>query len=554
MRRLLQTLFVLSMGVVLNACTDPLKDINVNYIVPTSKAIATLNFVNANKASNNLYPQGLTITYVGSDNYWEPALPTGRTPSWIQDVSGSSAPQPDPASPLKAVALGFNRSITPTPAKPIRFTVIAKAPGFVTTSLAVEIPDTGFFRFDIPMVELASPPQGIGVVTGSTNQGSGGTILPVTLQTSSTTDKPEKARLNIPSGTVMYDAANNVVSGAVNVNVTQFDARNENSLAAFPGGLQPHTALNTNGQPIGPIYFVTAGLLNVKMTSSSKTVKSFSQPVDVTMEVNDALVNPATGQPVQAGDQVPLWSLDDDTGVWTLEDTLAFIRNTTTGKLEARFGITHLSSYNLDWYGERCNQPFVLNVSGDLDVLKAYPIINLKMYDDRTGNLVKTVGVNGNSFALSPKVTFYNGPASGRYHFVAEYMNFFNWQYEKDPGKSTSFQCGETSTYNLQPPPIEPGEVDIRVQLMGTCTENPRIRVYPTTEIWYLKEGEKEWQSAGWMRDGVFKGSAERGATYIVMAFHDGKMHEFRITIPNINTLDYVNTFLMSFKYCSGLR
>lgn len=553
MKRILQTLLVLSVGFMLPACTDPLKDINVNYVIPTSKAIASFNFINANKASNNLYPAGLTITYVGSDNYWEPALPTGRTPSWIQDVSGSDAPQPDPNAPLKMVAVGFNRSITPTAAKPVRFTIIAKAPGFVTTSLAVEISDTGFFRYDIPMVELANPPQGIGVVTGATNQGTAGTVLPVTLQTSSTTDKPEKARLNIPSGTIMYDAANNVVSGAVNVNLTQFDARNETALAAFPGGLQPHTALNTNGQPLGPIYFVTAGLLNIKMSSNSKAVKSFSQPVDVVMEVNDALVNPATGQPVQAGDQVPLWSMDDDTGVWTLEDTLSFIRNTTSGKLEARFGITHLSSYNLDWYGVRCNQPIVLNLSGNPDLLMAYPNINLKLYDERAGTYVRTVSVNGSTLIDNPKIAFYNAPGTGRYHFEAEYMNFFDWTFERDPGKSTSFQCGENATFQLQPPALEPGEANIRVQLMGTCTENPRVRVYPTTEVWYLKDGEKEWQSAGWMKNGVFEGSAERGSTYTVMAFHDGKLHEFRITIPYASYLNYVNTFLMSYKYCSGL-
>lgn len=362
MKRLLQTLLVVMLGLSIHSCNDPMKDVNVNYLIPTSKTIATFNFVNANKASSNLYPAGLTITYVGSDNYWEPALPTGRTPSWIQDVSGSDAPQPDPSSPLKLVALGFRRDINPTSAKPIRFTIVAKAPGFVTTSLAVEIPDTGFFRYDIPMVELASPPQGVGVVTGTTNQGATGTVSQVTLQTNSSTDKPEKASINIPTGTIMYDAANIIVSGAVNVNLTQFDARNEKALAAFPGGLQPHTALNSNGQPLGPIYFVTAGLLNIKMATSSKSVKSFSQPVNVVMEVNDALVNPISGQPVQAGDQVPLWSMDDDTGVWTLEDTLTFVRNTTSGKLEARYGITHLSSYNLDWYGARCSQPIILNV------------------------------------------------------------------------------------------------------------------------------------------------------------------------------------------------
>lgn len=553
MRSALNFFSLLILCAFITSCSDPLKDVNLNYVIQPSKAIATFNFVNANKSSNNLYPQGLTLSYVGSDNYWEPALPTGRTPSWIYDISGASAPQPDPNSPLKMVAVAFDRNITPTPAKPVRFTIIAKAPGFVTTSYAVEIADTGFFRFSIPMVEIASPPAGIGVVSGTTNQNATGTSVSVSLATTTSVDKPEKVNINIPASTIMYDAAGNVITGTVTVNVAQFDARNENALEAFPGGLQPHTAINKNGQTLGPLSFTTAGLVNIKMTSGIKNVKSFSQPVDVMMEVNDAIVNPVTGQAVQAGDAIPLWSLDDDTGVWTLEDTVSFIRNSTSGKLEARFGITHLSSYNLDWYGVRCPQPLVLNVNGNPDQLRAYPNIRLKLYNERTGALVKTIWVSGVDIIRNPKLTFYNAPL-GRFYFKAEYMNFFNWGFDKDPGSSTVFDCGQNSVYNLQPPAIEPGETSIRVELAGTCTENPRVRVFPTTEVWYLKNGEKEWQSAGWMKEGVFEGSAERGVTYQVKAFHDGKMHEFDITIPNTGFLYYTNTFLMSFKYCSGIK
>ncbi len=553
MKRLLVYLLIALSSAAITSCSDPLKDVNINYIIPPSKAIATFNFVNANRNSNNLYPAGLTISYIGSDNYWEPALPTGRVPKWILDISGSNAPQPDPNSPLKVVAVGFDRNIIPTAAKPIRFTIVAKAPGFVTTSYAVEIADTGFVRFSISMVELASPPQGIGVVTGSTNQTATGTALPLSMETVSTTDKPEKVRLNIPASTIMYDEALNPVLGAVTVNVAQFDPRNETALSAFPGGLQPHTAVDRNGQPMGPISFVTAGLVNIKMATPSKVVKSFSQPVDVAIEVNDALINPISGQPVQPGQQVPLWSLDDDTGVWTLEDTLTFVRNTSSGKLEAKFGITHLSSYNLDWYGARCGQPFVLNVNGNPDQLKAFPNIRLNMYDASTNTLVRTIYVSGADLAKNPKITFYNGPV-GRFYFNAEYMNFFDWSFDKDPGNSATFDCGQNVVYDLQMPAIEPGEASIRVELAGTCTENPRIRVFPTTEVWYLKGGEKEWQSAGWMKSGLFEGSAEKGVTYQVMAFHDGKMHEFEITIPNAGFLNYANTFLMSFKYCSGIR
>ena len=70
------------------------------------------------------------------------------------------------------------------------------------------------------------------------------------------------------------------------------------------------------------------------------------------MDIDEELNMFNTDTPLKTGDQIPVWSYEIEDNTWQFE------KNTTiqedSGKLSATFTTTHLSWYNLDFYGSRC--------------------------------------------------------------------------------------------------------------------------------------------------------------------------------------------------------
>lgn len=169
------------------------------------------------------------------------------------------------------------------------------------------------------------------------------------------------AEVAVPAGTQLQDADGNPVSGTqVFIEVTVVDteqdtaAEEETASAAevVPPGLNDENAEDVQ---------IPVGVTNVEMVDDQgNEIESFSQPISITINLPD------NGE-IAEGDVYALSSYDEDTGVWTNEDSDATIgaQDATTGLFPASFEIDHLTFFAITRTEPRCSDGVIINTLGD---------------------------------------------------------------------------------------------------------------------------------------------------------------------------------------------
>ena len=182
----------------------------------------------------------------------------------------------------------------------------------------------------------------------------------ITLESKEAANKPG-VKITIPKDTQLTDKNGNVVKGA-KLKVTSFDPYQSNAIAAYPGGLNvvaDASGFNIAGQPQAgntEVNFKSAGFVAISIADAAgKKVKNFSQDIEIAMQFAVGTKD-GEGKIVAIGDEVPIWSYDEDTGKWSYEK-VGTVRdlNLTDGLYDVVYKLNHLSYWNLDWYGESCN-------------------------------------------------------------------------------------------------------------------------------------------------------------------------------------------------------
>lgn len=182
--------------------------------------------------------------------------------------------------------------------------------------------------------------------------------------------------LAIPAGTTLKDREGNVVTGPIEANVVYFsnepvgtaDLDTDSALLSFPGGLAPSQILDEDGNPddeLSEITFISAGFTAIEMRTEDGTlVRDFEPPIDLTFQVSAETLNPDTGNKVQSGETIPVWSYDELEGLWKAEgdaEVGAFNEDSNTFTVTKQ--ISHLSYYNLDYRAARCDVEFTVRDS-----------------------------------------------------------------------------------------------------------------------------------------------------------------------------------------------
>ncbi len=189
------------------------------------------------------------------------------------------------------------------------------------------------------------------------------------------------ARLSIPAGTgfIGEDGQPFTPAGDVSVSMMLFSADpkgladdENNPLYLFPGGLSPDGfdgELPSDITSPDSVTFISAGFVAIEIgDEGGNKVSSFDgEGVTLEFEVPKSTVNPQTGDPLALDDgTIPIWSYTDSTGKWRYEGD-AVIEQENEGTFTVSKPITHLSYYNLDWYGQdRCKLDVdVVDANGD---------------------------------------------------------------------------------------------------------------------------------------------------------------------------------------------
>ncbi|MEM6783087.1 MAG: hypothetical protein AAF624_05060 [Bacteroidota bacterium] len=245
---------------------------------------------------------------------------------------------------------------------PVRFDVIVRADGYITTGRSISIRSTGADVFEVRMLPLSGEaPEGVSVAAdadagSTTNQGT--LREPVTITTPTDNQTQARATVTIPEGVTITDAQGRALRGDLTATVAYYSPQSPEAMALFPGGFDDLAVTRADGSTARGGALQTVGFVSIDIfDEAGRRAEQFSAPLDVTMDVPAGMINPETGAPVAAGDQIPVWTYDEITGRWTEEGSFTapgggFIvgEPTQDGLIPLAFSVDHLSNKAGGWY------------------------------------------------------------------------------------------------------------------------------------------------------------------------------------------------------------
>ncbi len=148
-------------------------------------------------------------------------------------------------------------------------------------------------------------------------------------------------------------------TGTITGEIVYGDPTSAADLALFPGEFT--TSSDTGNGLSGEGTLITAGFITISLTRADGTdVTGFAEGATalVKMRIPDGITNPETGLPLAAGDMIPVFTYDEDTGAWVVETEgsspmLAEVGQDADG-FYTYFTTTHLTTFNLDWKVGSC--------------------------------------------------------------------------------------------------------------------------------------------------------------------------------------------------------
>ena len=417
------------------------------------------------------------------------------------------------------VNLAVTTENVPTEDNPLRINVVVSADGYVTTGKALLVVGEEANVFEIRMISLTSaPPSGVALTSQSSGQtdSQGAITTDVTVTTPAEAQTGATASISIPAGTVIRDANNQPLQGALTATVAYYSPQDAEALTSFPGGLDGITVQRADGTTENDGAFISGGFVSIDIfDGAGRRAENFSNNVDITVDVPPGLINPTTGQPVQSGDVVPIWSYDEDTGNWTEEGQFTASKNgehgfligepNAQGNLPVKFQVNHLSYKNIDWF-DGANGTCRFRDGGLRINLSNAPGITIRARITAPGlGYAKTAYVRDNFLTLynfsraatSMRVEFFLGNTSLGFITVT------------DP-------CGKTESFTLSNLPTF---VTVNLNVSVVCS-GQNITALPTVWLRVRKQGESSWQWLRIVNGRLTQSGLEQGATYDVIVYY----------------------------------
>jgi len=207
------------------------------------------------------------------------------------------------------------------------------------------------------------------------------------------------------------DANGNIVTGNIDVTITPVDVSRPAALAAFPGEFSGVVEGATVDTPI-----ISFGTVEYHFTQNG-------QPVQLATGMNAGVLIPIyidtyqDGTPIQAGDSIPLWSLDEVTGIWTQEGVGQVINSVDSPTGLMMFAeVSHFTWWNCDVSMSAAKAIVtVFGADSGTALVKARTTANIG-FRPNTVDTVLSVGVSSSPL---------NIPSNGEVCFWAE-INFDN--------------------------------------------------------------------------------------------------------------------------------
>lgn len=535
------TLISLFTGCNTEGITDSI-DIEINNNILTQQAlISVVDLVNPENLEGN---DKLKVEVLGEQAKYI-VTNTGENNSNLKIIDGN-------------INLAINPNLTYTDAVKVLLKISGE--GYLTTTLPVEIyPEDELVTKSINIVNKSNTVQGVDYVENSTtltNNTLSSEYSIITPATKATT----KTTITVESGTVFKDADGNDISGAnLTSEVAHFSLDTDDAIASFPGTLSPLSVIDDNGEEDNDSAFITAGFASIDMYVDGTEVKNFSKPISVSIEIPNNYINPETGNIIEIGDEIPIWSYDDD-GQWTYEKVGTVTMN-TDGNYNITFTTTHLSWYNLDFHIRGCNSYRRLDVIAPansnlhIDSFKlTYDIVyasnNQPLRRSNSIILSKTID-DASGFYRTPnsdlKVKVYYGEADNRtLVYTSESFNGCS---------SNRITLNTDEIIPLLPDNEVPKIRDISISYEVYCGSKilkPFFYIYRYDSYTYYGRTYNRWRWAGYSYNGIgFVREARIGEPQKYRIYYGGTSYEYDFTFDTENIV--IEDFKIPDGFCNQL-
>ena len=210
------------------------------------------------------------------------------------------------------------------------------------------------------------------------------------------------SRLTLPPGALVDAQSGAPVTGAVQVEMTPVNT-NSHEIAAFPGSMRA-IAGTTEGQLLtyGPVeYIFTQGGRRLQLAPGQSAV--IEMPLHATLDID--------GTPLEVGESMPVWSLNETTGVWLQEGMGTVVASASNTGLALRATVSHFSWWNPDHFSDRAtlrlNFVFEDNaVPSDCCHVEAFTLLDVDN-NGPTGIATTTLPPTGGSVVVNANVVYF---------------------------------------------------------------------------------------------------------------------------------------------------
>lgn len=170
-----------------------------------------------------------------------------------------------------------------------------------------------------------------------------GAVQTIDIDAGGTLGGDSGANVTLTAGSFV-DANGAAVTGSIDAQITPVDISNGQTLAAFPGDFTGVEELSGNETTIASL-----GTVEYIFTQNGEPLQlGNGATAEIEMPLFSA-IHPETGDTIELGDEIALWSLNEDTGIWAQEGTGTVVANleSPTG-LALRATVSHFTWWNID--------------------------------------------------------------------------------------------------------------------------------------------------------------------------------------------------------------
>lgn len=401
---------------------------------------------------------------------------------------------------------------------PLTVSVYIFTDGYLTTSMPITISSQGYSAYNMYMVNIANPPDGVSISqTGNAGTVSSGVLASeISLSTTLTNGTGGISKIRLPAGTIITDNSPSPINlnGQLSAIVAYFDPTKESALRCFPGGL------NYNNDTV--MKSVGFALFEIK-DASGRQAKLFpgTQP-QITIEIPNNAVNLA-GAPVQIGDAVPIFSYETLVATWKLESLPGVVTAGSNSNKAITFNTPHLSYWNLDYFqGGNCEVGRTIRFNQTGGCAQIPLEIKLFFVAGTTETYYKTV----TKPASDSTMKFYYAPSANMR--MKLYYNG-NLVYTSDV---VSLCTGGDLVLTYNVPTLQ----SITGTVTGICSNNPNVVVHPSFPVYYRVHGTTAWYYLGYMVNGSLTKYCGEYGNYDFMTYYNNSAlfaNNISITVPN---------------------